>query len=71
MFKRVLGKEHPNVASSLFNLGALRYQQSQFKAAQLLLREALLIYQTTFGLNHPNTKILQRWIDAVQTALDS
>ncbi len=70
MRKRVLGDEHPSVATSLFNLGVLRYQQGQYEAAQSLLLQALPIYQTTLGSNHPNTQALQSWINRVEAALN-
>ena len=71
MYKRLLGDEHPDVASSLWNLGAMRYQQQQFAEAEELLLEALPIYQQALGADHPNTQSLLSWLNAVQTALSA
>ena len=69
MYKRLLGDEHPDVASSLWNLAAMRYQQEQFAEAEALLLEALPIYQQALGADHSNTQNLLSWLNAVQTKL--
>jgi hypothetical protein len=66
-----LGDEHPDVAHSLFNLGALRYKQGRYGEALALLLQAQPIYLTNLGPNHPNTQALQSWIDLVQQALEA
>jgi hypothetical protein len=71
MNKQLLGEAHPAVASSLFNLGALRYNQGRYSEAQTLLLQAQPIYFAQLGPDHPNTQALQIWINETQTALDS
>ncbi|MGK7888825.1 MAG: tetratricopeptide repeat protein [Leptolyngbyaceae cyanobacterium] len=69
MRRELLGERHPDVAGSLFSLGALRYRQGQPEEALSLLLEARAIYKVTLGLNHPTAKNLQTWIDASEAAL--
>jgi tetratricopeptide (TPR) repeat protein len=71
MYKRLLGEAHPDVASSLFNLGALRYNQGRYSEALALLLQAQPIYLAQLGPDHPSTQALQSWIDRTQSALDS
>jgi tetratricopeptide (TPR) repeat protein len=71
MYKRLLGEAHPDVASSLFNLGALRYNQGRYSEALALLLQAQPIYLAQLGPDHPSTQALQSWIDLTQLALDS
>ena len=71
MSKRLLGEAHPDVASSLFNLGALRYNQGRYSEALALLLQARPIYLSQLGPDHPNTQALQSWLDGTQSTLDS
>ncbi|MBE7383952.1 MAG: tetratricopeptide repeat protein [Leptolyngbya sp. SIO1E4] len=68
--KQLLGKEHPDLANTLFDMGALQYKQGQLESAQSLLLEALPIYEAKLGSDHPETQNLWSWFDRVQTALD-
>jgi hypothetical protein len=65
-----LGEAHPDVATSLYNLGTLRYNQGRYSEAQTLLLQAQLIYFAQLGPDHPNTQALQSWIDTTQAALN-
>jgi hypothetical protein len=67
----LLGEAHPAVASSLFNLGALRYNQGRYSEALALLLQAQPIYLSKLGPGHPRSQALQSWIDDTQAALDS
>ena len=69
MSKQLLGDAHPHVASTLWNLGALRYHQGRFAEAESFLLEALPIVETKLGTDHPNTQKLQSWLNRLQTAL--
>jgi tetratricopeptide (TPR) repeat protein len=60
-----LGNEHPNVANSLLNLGTLYQQQGKYPEAKALYRQALAIAHATLGPNHPNTQIMQGWLDSL------
>jgi tetratricopeptide (TPR) repeat protein len=71
MGQRLLGDAHPDVASSLFNLGALRYKQGRYREALALLLQAQPIYLSQLGPDHPTTQALQSWLDGTQAALDS
>jgi tetratricopeptide (TPR) repeat protein len=50
----LLGREHPQVATSLNNLGELLTDRNQFAEAEGLFREALTIRQKLFGGEHPD-----------------
>ncbi len=49
-----LGKSHPDVASSLNNLAALRYAQGQYEAAEPLYLQALEMRRHLLGESHPD-----------------
>ena len=53
--KRLLGDNHPYVATSLNNLAGLYKSQGRYDQAEPLLHRALEIYQQVLGDNHPNT----------------
>ncbi|MCA2506114.1 MAG: tetratricopeptide repeat protein [Microcystis sp. M54BS1] len=53
--KRLLGDNHPSVASSLNNLAKLYYSQGRYKEAEPLYLQALAIAEQALGENHPNT----------------
>ncbi|MEH2310839.1 MAG: tetratricopeptide repeat protein, partial [Nostoc sp.] len=55
MRKRLLGDEHPDVASSLNNLAFLYDSQGRYSDAEPLYIEALEIAEKRLGANHPNT----------------
>ena len=71
MRKQLLGETHPDVASSLFDLGTLCYKQNRYREVLALLLQAQPIYRSQLGPDHPNTQALQSWIDGIQAALDS
>jgi len=68
--RELLGKRHPDVASSLFHLGALRYNQGRYPEALDLLLEAEAIFLQTLGADHPATQALQSWLAATRAALE-
>ncbi|WP_442941785.1 tetratricopeptide repeat protein [Nostoc sp.] len=53
--RKLLGKEHPDVAHSLKNLAALYCDQGRYSEAELLYIQALDIFERRLGANHPNT----------------
>ncbi|MBU6229690.1 MAG: tetratricopeptide repeat protein [Cyanobacteria bacterium REEB459] len=67
--RELLGKRHPDVAQSLFNLGALRYNQGRYPEALDLLLEAEAIYLPSLGADHPTTQAPQRSLAATRAAL--
>jgi tetratricopeptide (TPR) repeat protein len=68
--RKLLGDLHPLIANSLFNLGALRYNQGRYPEALDLLLEAESIRLDTLGANHPRTQALQSWLAATRAALE-
>lgn len=55
IYRRVLGEEHPDTATSLNHLALLYYAQGKYEQAEPLLRQALIIRQRLLGEEHPNT----------------
>lgn len=49
MQRRLLGNDHPFVASNLHNLGALNYDLENYDVAVPLLREAIALRSTLYG----------------------
>ncbi len=56
LHKRLLGENHPNVATSLNNLAGLYESQGRYTEAEPLYLEALDLLKRLLGDNHPNTK---------------
>jgi tetratricopeptide (TPR) repeat protein len=56
MSKRLLGAEHPEVATSQWNLGALYQNQGRYPEAEALYRQALATAQSKLGSNHRHTQ---------------
>ena len=52
--KRVLGREHSDVATSLNNLAGLYYNQGQYAKAEPLYQRALAIREKALGPEHPD-----------------
>jgi CHAT domain-containing protein len=52
--KKVLGNEHPDVATSLNNLALLYDRQGRYSEAEPLYRQALEMNQRLLGNEHPN-----------------
>ena len=48
------GPDHPNVAASLNNLGAVYHAQGRYTQAELLYQQALAIDEKTLGKEHPH-----------------
>ena len=69
MYKRLLGEEHPSVATSLNNLAALYANQGQFEGAALLLEQALRMFRLLLGEEHPSTRILEGNLEWVKAAM--
>ncbi|MEM9539915.1 MAG: CHAT domain-containing protein [Cyanobacteria bacterium P01_E01_bin.42] len=54
MYKRLLGEEHPSVATSLNNLAELYRSQGKYEEAELRYRQALEMYKRVLGEEHPS-----------------
>ncbi|MEL6780562.1 MAG: tetratricopeptide repeat protein, partial [Cyanobacteria bacterium J06597_16] len=66
MRKRLLGDEHPDVASSLNNLAALYYNQGRYSDAEPLLIDALALFEQRLGPDHPSTKVVRGNLQELQ-----
>jgi CHAT domain-containing protein/Flp pilus assembly protein TadD len=53
--QKILGREHPDTATSLNNLAAIYLTMADYAKAELLYKEALEIRQKIFGQEHPDT----------------
>ncbi|MEH2407794.1 MAG: tetratricopeptide repeat protein [Nostoc sp.] len=60
MTKRLLGDEHPDVATSLNNLAALYESQGRYSDAEPLYIQAVAIAEKQLGANHPNTITIRK-----------
>ncbi len=54
--EKVLGKDHPDTATTYNNLGVLYYYMNQYEESLKYLRAALSIFEMILGHNHPYTK---------------
>ena len=58
-FARAYGRDHPNVANTLFNLGMAHGNLGDISLARELLERVLPIWTRAYGSAHPRTKICQ------------
>jgi tetratricopeptide (TPR) repeat protein len=58
--EKLLGKEHPDVATSLNNLASLYYSQGKYAEAEPLYQRAIAILIATLGENHPNIQTVRK-----------
>jgi tetratricopeptide (TPR) repeat protein/tRNA A-37 threonylcarbamoyl transferase component Bud32 len=56
--RELLGGSHPDVATSLNNLGRLLYEIGDYEDAEPMLREALEIRRIVLGTDHPQVAIV-------------
>jgi tetratricopeptide (TPR) repeat protein len=54
MYKKLLGTEHPDVATSLNNLAVLYSSQGRYEEAEPLYLQALSMRQKLLGTEHPD-----------------
>jgi tetratricopeptide (TPR) repeat protein len=54
IFEKVLGPDHPDVATSLNNLAALYDTQGNYVKAESLYKRSLVIWEKALGPDHPN-----------------
>ncbi|MCP4307664.1 MAG: tetratricopeptide repeat protein, partial [bacterium] len=59
ILEKVLGAEHPAVATSLNNLAELYRDQGRYDEAEPLYRRALAILEKGLGPEHPTTTIVR------------
>jgi len=51
--KKVFGEDHPDLATTLYNLGLLYYNQNKYSKAKPLLKKAIDIMEKSFGKESP------------------
>ena len=56
----VYGSQHPQVATTLTNLGNVQWELGELPAAQATLQRALTIEETVYGPQHPHTALTLR-----------
>ena len=54
--ERLLGPNHANTLSTVYNLAALFHQQGKFEEAKKLFEKALSGFERLLGPNHQYTK---------------
>jgi Tfp pilus assembly protein PilF len=67
----VYGLEHPEVASTLGNLGSVQQQLGEFEAARASQQRALAIFEAVFGPEHPEVARTLTNLGIVQEQLGS
>ena len=60
IFERTYGRDHPQVALALFNLGVVYGRLGDTSKKRELLERTLAIFKSAYGTAHPQTKICQR-----------
>jgi tetratricopeptide (TPR) repeat protein len=59
VYEKVLGPDHPDVATSLNNLAFLYDSQGRYAKAEPLYERSLSIYEKALGPDHPTTAIIR------------
>ena len=60
------GPKHTRTARSYANLGALLWDREQKEAALSHFQTAYGVFKEKLGADHPNTQVLQRWLDSIR-----
>ena len=63
--RKVLGSDHPNVASSLYNLAELYRTEEKYTESVALYREALAIRTRVLGDHHPDSQTTARRLETL------
>lgn len=69
--KNLLGDEHPCVATSLNNLAELYNLEGRYTEAKPLFIQALKIWESRLGMNHPNTVICRNNLENLLARISS
>ena len=64
---KALGAEHPDVATSYFNIGTAYADKGDKAKTMAYLLKAKAIYLKKLGAQHPDTKDVQSWIDGINS----
>jgi tetratricopeptide (TPR) repeat protein len=68
--KRLLGEDHPAVASSLNNLAGLYDSQGRYSEAEPLYLQALELAERVLGVNHPSTVTIRENLAILQAEME-
>ncbi|HYW21436.1 MAG TPA: tetratricopeptide repeat protein [Nodularia sp. (in: cyanobacteria)] len=60
LYKRLLGDNHPSIATSLNNLANLYSDQGRYDQAETLYLQALEFCQQVLGVGHPTTVTVRK-----------
>lgn len=69
MQQRLFEGDHPDVALTLWNMGAFRYDQGRLQEAEALLVQALKMFQRVLGDQHPRTLSALEWLQYVRSQM--
>ncbi|WP_194848015.1 tetratricopeptide repeat protein [Candidatus Neptunochlamydia vexilliferae] len=64
-------KPHPDIATRLSNLGSAYDALKQYGKAKDHFVQAHMLFVKVYGPNHPHTKVVKGWLDAVERKLSS
>ena len=64
--EKVHGKDHPDVARELMNLGSMYFDKGEHSRAKPLLERAVAIRIIKLGVDHPQTKAAQGWLNKIK-----
>ena len=67
--EKVLGPQHPDVATTLNNLAGLYYHTASYEEALPLLERSLKILERKLGSSHPNFKTTEQNIQALKAKI--
>ena len=55
MEKKILGRQHPDTAATMYSLAGIYVFQGRYAEAELLYKQALQIRTELLGRQHPDT----------------
>ena len=64
--EKVLGKEHPDIAQSYFNIGCVLFKKGDIAEAEKYIQKAVDIAQKALGKDHPWTKHFLKNLEFLQ-----
>ena len=64
-----LGENHPYTAASLYGLGSIEREKSNYEAAGDLITQALAISKKTLGIKHPKTIFYTQELETLRSVM--
>ena len=65
IWEKVLGADHPNVATLVNNLGSVLHGLGDLEGARAAYERALAIFERFLGPDHPKTQLVRRNLDSL------